>query len=269
MRTLLLNDTRDYHKGCKKVVEAIDHIYGFDDSIKTFDKTNLDELDYSQYDKVILNGEGTMHHNSVRAQQYLSALFFAQRAGCETFIINSVWQRMKNDYDHILKNCSLITVREEYSQTELFEKHGVESLVYPDLSYIIDVPYEEYEHVEIYEGQYIGATEDLVTNKYPRIDVFKQEWNEIVNRLRNADLLITGRHHEMYAACKAKCRFLAYEGNTWKNSGLLASAKVQIPFDIDGVLSGKYDEQYEKLWTYLDESTHSRQRSFMEKLFKN
>ena len=59
MRILLLNDTRDYHKGCKKVIEAIDHIYGFDDSIKTFDKTNLDELDYSKYDRVILNGEGT------------------------------------------------------------------------------------------------------------------------------------------------------------------------------------------------------------------
>jgi polysaccharide pyruvyl transferase WcaK-like protein len=269
LKTLLLNNTSDYHNGCKKVIEAIDHIYGFDDSIKTFDKTNLDELDYSKYDRVILNGEGTIHHNSVRAQQYLSALFFAQRAGCETFIINTVWQRMKNDYDHVLKKCDLIAVREEYSQTELKEKHGVDSIVYPDLSYIVDVPLEEYEYEEIYEGQYINLTQDKVIGNYPRIDIFKQEWNEVVNRLRNADLLITGRHHEMYAACKAKCPFLVYEGNTWKNSGLLASAGVQIPFDIEGVLIGKYDEQYEKLWAYLEESTHSRQRSFMEKVLKN
>jgi hypothetical protein len=31
----------------------------------------------------------------------------------------------------------------------------------------------------------------------------------------------------------------------------LKSAGVDIPFDVDGALSGKYDDQYNRLWDYL------------------
>ena len=266
MKTFLINNTADYHKGCVKVVEAIKKYYGFVDSVKTRDRSiDLENINYTQYDRVILNGEGTMHHGSSRALQYLVALRTAQRQGVKTYIINSVWQDMPDKYNNVLQNCDGVTVREVFSQEEI-RKHGVEANVFPDLSYMIDVPEEKYEHVSVYEGQYIKAHQDHALNKYPRIDIFEQEWNEIVNRLRNADLLITGRHHEMYAACKAKCRFIVKQGNTWKNGGLLRSAGVDIPHNIKDVLDGKYDDQYKQLWDYLEESTHSRQRAFMDRI---
>ena len=64
-KTLLLNDTTHYHHGCAKVIET----YSFDDSIVTNAHINVNFLEYST---VILNGEGTMHHNhlSYPAKQY-------------------------------------------------------------------------------------------------------------------------------------------------------------------------------------------------------
>jgi polysaccharide pyruvyl transferase WcaK-like protein len=264
MKTLLINNTADYHKGCVKVVEAIQKFYGFDDSIKTRDHhIDLENLDYTKYDRVILNGEGTMHHGSRRAFQYLVALKTAQRQGVKTYLINSVWQEMPDKYDEVLQKCDGISVREVFSQKDI-ANHGVNANVFPDLSYMLDVPYKEYEHVSVYEGQYIKARQDDAIGIYPRIDIFEQEWDEIVNRLRNADLLITGRHHEMYAACKAKCRFIVKQGNTWKNGGLLRSAGIDIPNNVKAILEGKYDEQYEQLWDYLEESTRHRERAFMD-----
>ena len=116
-KTYLFNDTSDYHNGCKKVVES----YGdeIDVKIKTKDSLSVLDIDYRNVKKVILNGEGTMHHNQSTAINFLKGLRKAQKAGCETEIHNTVWESMKHEYDDVLKKCSLITVRESISQQEL------------------------------------------------------------------------------------------------------------------------------------------------------
>ena len=246
---LLLNNTSHYHKGCVKVVEHLYEKYSITESRYTRDL--LDDIDWSKYTYVTLNGEGTMHHSGKTSIRLLTALRKAQEAGCVTQLVNSVWQEMTNEFDDVLHKLTRVHVREVYSQQELKRKHGVYAMVRPDASYYVDVPVHEYKHVPVYEGQYMIAHKHRARGKYPRIDIFTQEWTEIVNRLRNCDLLITGRHHEMYAACVAECRFLVTPGNTWKNEGLLKSAGVTIPFDIEAVRSGHYDEEYQKLWDYL------------------
>lgn len=251
MNTLLLNDTRNYHNGCQVVVDYLFNEYGVTDSRVTKDDT-IHQIDFSQFDRVILNGEGTLHHNANAARRLLIALRLAQRAGCDTQLINTVWQEMPNKFDDVLKGCSRVQVREVLSQKEMSKKHGVNPDVAPDCSYLMgDVNRVEFDYVPVYEGQYMKRNPYGEFGQYPRIDIFNQSWEEIVNRLRNCDLLITGRHHEMYAACVAECRFLATPGNTHKNEGLLASAGVSIPFDVDGALEGKYDDQYNQLWQYL------------------
>lgn len=253
LRKVLINDTSNYHNGCKIVVEAIRQTYGYD---KAYHTQDILDIDFTQYDEVIVNGEGTMHHNQRRAISFLEALKSAQKFGLRTRLINTVWQEMIHDYDDVLQKCDEVIVREVHSYNEM-QKHGVTPKIAPDMSYQVDVPYREYEHVTAYEGQYWRKEEKHYPD-WPVIDIFEQDWTEIVNRLINADLLITGRHHEMYAACKAKCRFLVVPGNTWKNEGLLKTVGVNIPWDVEGVLSGKYDEEYKKLWDYLDAHTPSR-----------
>ena len=249
MSVLLLNDTSSYHCGCKEVVKYIVQKYNCTSTIIT--GGIVSNIPWKNYSLVVLNGEGTLHHDRPNAVKFLTALRDAQRAGCRTIIVNTVWQDMPHDFDDVLQRCESVTVRETYSQQEI-TKHSITASVSPDLSYFNQVPVQEFAHVTVYEGQYFFKGRDE-TGGYPRLDIFKQSWHELVNRLRNADLLITGRHHGMYAACVAKCKFITKPGNTWKNEGLLASAGVVIPFDIDGVLAGKYNSEYERLWRYLDD----------------
>ena len=248
-KTLLLNDTRKYHYGCAKVIETFD----FDDSIETNQQV---DVNFAKYTKVILNGEGTMHHtrrdNRQNPLKFLEALKQAQAAGCETQLVNTVWQDMTIQFDEVLKQCSVIEVRDVLSQKELKDKHNIDSVIIPDRSIIPEVPYEKYEWNKVYQGQWFYNDPDL-SPPVPKINIFKQEWNEIVNRLRHCNLLITGRHHEAYAAIKAKCKFIALSGNTHKNEGIYLSAGVQ-PFTslgfADDIIEGKYNKQFERLNNY-------------------
>lgn len=257
-KTLLLNNTSKYHKGCAKVIET----FTFDDSIETNDSV---EVNFSEYSKVILNGEGTMHHtkNGFRRNpiKFMKALLEAQKAGCETQIVNSVWQEMTNEFDDMLGKCSVIEVRDVLSQRELQEKHHTSSIVKPDRSLIPDVPYEEYEHVDVYEGQwFFRKTESYDYPGKQEINIFKQSWNEIVNRLRHATVLVTGRHHEAYAAIKAGCKFVVLPGNTHKNEGIYLNAGVQ-PINtldkIDDVIAGKYNKEFQKIHEYYNQKRNN------------
>lgn len=239
---LLLNDTSAYHSGCKVVIDS----YEFDESIPT--KEPLNKIDWKKYDTVILNGEGTMHHSAMKAMNLLRALRFAYKAGAKIEIHNTVWQDMVHDYDDVLRRCSKITTREVLSHNELL-KHNVVSEIVPDRSILADVPYKEYPHVEVYQGGYYYKDQEL-DEPYPRIDIFTDSWAEIVNRLRHADLLITGRHHEMYAAIKARCRFIAVEGNSWKNRGVAETVGVTLPTTVDEALSGEFDDAYRKIFDW-------------------
>jgi len=251
MNTLLLNDTSDYHNGCVQVVKS----YNFVQSIKTKDVDQIQYIDYSQYNKVILNGEGTMHNSSPTALKFLRALHRAQTHGCITEMRNSVWQNMPKSSIDALVNCNKVTVRESFSQLELRRKHGIESTVEPDRSMLIDVPFEQYEYIHVYRGQYVDLTRKY--NDYPRIDIFNQSWEEIVNRLRHADLLITGRHHEMYAAIKARCKFIVSDGNTWKNRALLSMFSIPMGLSVDETLGSKYDSNFKDLFDWCNNESSS------------
>lgn len=243
---LLLNDTSEYHYGCKAVIASFE----FDRSIPT--DGNLDQVDFSMYNHVILNGEGTMHHRRSSTHMLFKSLKSAQVAGCKTYLVNSVWESMDASYTDVLRACDRVIVREVLSRDHMKSVNGIEPEVAPDRSIIVDVPYQQYDHVEVYEGQQ-WKQKDFVSTKYHPINIFKQDWNEMVNRLRHAELLITGRHHEMYAAIKARCRFIVSEGNTWKNRGLLATVGVKLPTTPEEALSGKYDQEYAKVFDYCNE----------------
>lgn len=249
-RILLLNDTSDYHSGCAEVVKN----FTFDDSIKTNDPI---DIDFSKYRLVLLNGEGTMHHCGVERPntiKFITALRQAQQAGCETQLLNTVWQDMTNDYDDVLKRCSVIEVRDVVSQRDLSKKHGITSIVRPDRSILSDVPYIKYPQQKIYKGQWFISPFEI-TLPYKEINIFKQSWNEIVNRLRHAELLVTGRHHEAYAAIKAKCKFIVLPSNSYKNEGIYLNAGVR-PINnlsmINDVLSGKYDTEFKAIREYYE-----------------
>ena len=59
----------------------------------------------------------------------------------------------------------------------------------------------------MYQGIRSDSKVESFNLECPKINILK-DWNSIVNRLRHAELLVTGRHHEAYAALKARCKFI-------------------------------------------------------------
>jgi len=141
----------------------------------------------------------------------------------------------------ILQN-SYVSVRDIKSKHEL-EKHNIKAHLYLDLSYnyLKGFPYEER------SGLVIGTFSTPHDNRQkdiPSVNIFKDSWKKIIDRLSQAKYFITSRHHEMYAACVARCPFYVFKGNSWKNEGLLETASYNLPFSeeddcVDNFMEGK------------------------------
>jgi hypothetical protein len=77
--------------------------------------------------------------------------------------------------------------------------------------------------------------------------------------LKTARLLVTGRQHAVYAACRARTPFLAVKGNSHKIEGLIAMAGADIslldsPHEIPAALSDveAHRAEYDRLFDWLE-----------------
>lgn len=252
MKVAIFNDTSRYHKGCEKVMEYLHNdIWSCGHEITESVQGNKDrvgEVDsiIADADAVVVNGEGTMHHDRPVPHQLLFTLKKAKKAGKRTALINTVWQSMTVDDEmkDVLRD-TYISVREVMSHDALL-KDGIESDIHLDLSYFVDVPVVDgLPQKELVIGKFFQQ-KDYRPEDIPHMDIFHTEWNDYVNTLRNTDWFVTGRHHELYAACKARCKFAALSGNTWKNEGLMKTAGVNIPIEAPHLLHSRIPEFLEK-----------------------
>ena len=263
MKVIVLNDTSKYHHGCYKVMEYLHNdLSSNGHHVLAYVGGNTDRLPndpsyYENADAVIINGEGTMHHDRPLPHSLLNVLRNAKKKGMKTALINTVWQSMTLDTEmkEVLKD-TYISVREIKSQREL-QKDGIESDIHLDLSYFNDVPEVTLPNKEYVVGKFFFQS-DFRPRGVPSLDIFKDKWNKIVNTLRTTDWFITGRHHELYAACKARCPFSVLSGNTWKNHGLIETAGVDI-------LIGDPHMRHEHISRFVDKCKERRME--YEKLF--
>lgn len=260
-KVLLINNTEKYHSGSKQVIN-----YFRENIIDLSIAKTLKNIDVKKYDLIILNGEGTMHSDNKKMNRFLDFLIYASKKGTKTAMVNSVWQNNSEKTTKKLESIDYVSVREVKSKKEIQKYSDVRVDIYLDLSYYSKIfpfvpthnPKKKY---NIVAGNRFSEENDKIIaglNEDCRIDIFSQNWNQLINILKESKLLITGRHHEMYAACKAKCPFIVLEGNTHKNSGLLETFNVKVP-----VLS-RYATQYEIIKTIETYNTKE-----FEKLFKS
>ena len=268
MIAVILNDTSHYHYGCKKVIEYLIsdlQSCGYADiKLVGQDIKKIQEARSLGYeaDLVVLNGEGTMHSTAIKNREtpiaLLENLSAANHKGIKTALINTVWQNMEiDDFTAYALENSYVSCRESYSHNEL-KIINKDSEIHLDLSYFVKVPFFETSQSDKLIGKFFGRTD----SKQKNLDIFEEDWDTIVNKLRKTNWFITGRHHELYAACKARCPFTVLKGNTWKNEGLLATAEVTIPsfptlldeesFDSAINECQGYLAEYEKLFNWME-----------------
>ncbi|MDN3646957.1 polysaccharide pyruvyl transferase family protein [Pontixanthobacter aestiaquae] len=140
--TVLLNDTRiDLHHGCTTVIETIGTLSEANNMriiakspAHTDWRANAEITSaIERADLVIVNGEGTIHHDRPAGKKLLEVGAYAKSKNTKAALINSTWQANDAESLHALENFDIITVRERASHAEL-TGHGIDARRIPDLA---------------------------------------------------------------------------------------------------------------------------------------
>lgn len=145
MRAILLNDNRNYdtHLGCVIVGNTIDWLcqrYGIElvrrvgNRQVAFDnQAHLHQL--NSCDAVIINGEGTLHHDASFAISLMKDAQLAKHLGKRVYLINCVWQ--ENYFlDRFIPLFDQIYTRESYSAHAIRTAYpNAPVAVVPDLTF--------------------------------------------------------------------------------------------------------------------------------------
>ncbi len=227
LRIRLAGDHSSYHCGSAAVVQTISAELRRHGEIVTGE----------DFDVLVVNGEGSMHHGGGAFRDKMRLIDAATAAGRPALLINTVWQDNPHDFDTALAKCRQVVVREVLSRRAI-ARHGIAAEAAPDLAYF--APLANGDIVD-FKGRIVMT--DFLSREfgsfvrlrsrwaegYPFLDMRAMDWSTLVRSLETSRLLVTGRHHAVYAACKARTPFLALAGNTHKIEGIIASAGADIP----------------------------------------
>lgn len=230
LRVKIVGDHSAYHCGSAAVMAVMRDRIG---------KSARIVQDAEDYDVLVINGEGSMHHRSNNYHKKLEAARDAVARGRPWHLINSVWQENGDADRDLLLTAASISLREVLSQQALLRETGISAPVLPDLSYFCEIdseaPFVDHQGATVATdfysvefGNFVRLNDGPISRR-PYVEMKKKSWSSLVLELRSAGLLVTGRHHAVYAGCKARLPFVALAGNTHKIEGLIASAGVDIP----------------------------------------
>jgi len=276
MRIYYVNDTH-FHSGSEAVSAAIRaklQSQGHEIVAVAHRPSGPDPALMGGCDAMVVNGEGTFkgekyNFEPQRQEAILFGMREAKRRHLRVHFINATWCDMTPGWGPILASLDEVAVREVASRNEMLTNQGVRPAIYPDMSYY--APVER-------TGAYTNAGKVIVGEIYPHNfpDGLSEanpmlhglpsvplragwSWSRIVNELRGALVYITGQHHGVYAACRARVPFVFCKVNTHKVSGLFEWANVNIPTvrrgeDILDCLAWALENRdvYERLFDFLD-----------------
>jgi hypothetical protein len=224
LRVRLEGDHSSYHCGSAAVMDYLK--FAIFQNAELVDPT-------APFDVLVVNGEGSMHHGWANFRRKMELLREAQAQGKRTYLINSLWQENPSDYDDVLHALDGISVRGPKSANDLKSRHGVVSHQCLDLCYFAPLENVAQDRnfkgatviTDVYSnslGGFVWPSEEHLTSM-PRLDLRSTNWAQFISNLRSASVLVTGRHHGMYAACKARVPFVLFEGNSHKMDDLLSA----------------------------------------------
>lgn len=252
MTCLLLNDTakleNHQHIGCNYVNQTIQqHLQQQDYSvIQAVNLRSEIRPDLPVPDLVLINGEGSFHHNSPRIVELTEIAIDYKQRGSKIALINALWEANRDELAVPLKEFDLVSVRDRTSQQAL-QQLGIEAEFAPDLSLSQWVAKEEeprfeylftdnivYSHsVRMFEAmlafggpfvllddrQIARMDEDGCFAALPEGSLQVQLLTDL-SSLQKASMVVTGRFHVAVACVAVGKPFVFVESNTFKISHL-------------------------------------------------
>lgn len=264
----------------KSLIKKINHLYTKETSnnsltnttnIKEFSAdawySTIDQLNKEPFfdnilqwsDAVIINGEGTIHHNYYGAQTLLALAAIATERKKPTMLINSTIESIDEILiKESLSKISYISVRDNYSKMYL-ESHLIKCSLHPDAAFsnkyskfpinhtippkekpscLISAGIEKSTHLASnlikiakrngYEPVYccLDSADDSAyrycrDNNIKIIHYATIPWWFYPDFLNQFDLCISGRHHLNVFCILGKTPFIPLNSNTWKIQGTL------------------------------------------------
>ena len=145
---VLINDTRvDHHHGCSRVVAAINHLV--EKNGMTLVAASPAHADWRNDEAlarrlesaslVIVNGEGTIHHDRPAGRTLLAMGSHARRIGIPAVMVNCGGEANGAELTDLLSEFQCVSVR-DHASARAVRKAGIECSVVPDLSLYLDAP---------------------------------------------------------------------------------------------------------------------------------
>jgi Polysaccharide pyruvyl transferase len=137
MKAVLINTTFQLgHHGCTLVDRQLDALTteaGLDICAKLPLYADWQKLAPAEFDLVLVNGEGALHHDSKAARRLAEVPRWAQERGRPAFLINSVYEANSPEVAQGVGRYRTVFARDELSRRALIEA-GIAATAVPDLT---------------------------------------------------------------------------------------------------------------------------------------
>src|SRR4051812_38998667 len=114
IRFAVIGNHASYHCGSRAVMDYLrgvlpgDIVFDAPDAYDAFRRR-------TDYDVLVVNGEGSMHHGAPTFRLKMEVVSRAVSLGKKVHLVNTLWQENPSDFDALLRHLKEITVREVLS----------------------------------------------------------------------------------------------------------------------------------------------------------
>lgn len=189
---------------------------------------------FTMADVVFINGEGTIHHSGRRAKFLLNLILRAKSARKRIVLVNALFQQYECPAPDLLKDLTLLTVREPRSAA-FAKRFGGNPIT------LLDSAADPYflcfgKSLPLHHGCVIGGFHEkgLLYDPFAgivgqRLTMRNNSFEDIVATLRCAEVYLTAQHHGVYAAALAGCPFVTTPSNSHKIEAFIEWTGLPIP----------------------------------------
>lgn len=218
MEILIVNDCSPYHYGCIATIDILKNKFSQYGNVTTI-KVELGGLNLEDFDLIVVNGEGSFHHDLSRASIIYSISKKAKDLGKKVCLINTVIDSISFDlsiYDYI-------ATRESFSSGELYD-------VVPDVCFDLDVSdFDKKSSHVLFVDSVLYEPSDIARKCHSKFSGKKKDYirlyehreKDVLEYFARAKFVVTGRYHGVIWALLFNKPFLAFKSNSHKTEGLL------------------------------------------------